>query len=97
LKKIVKKMFVPIRTFLLEKRFKHFSEHFLPFCWVYLIPTYVCQLPPPLPDKSIPQHGLLPLFISGIPFTSKLLAVSSNCGWLAKSPSMINHTTAGNE
>jgi hypothetical protein len=28
--------------------FKHFSEHFLPFSWVYLIPTYVRQLSPPL-------------------------------------------------
>ncbi len=27
--------------------FKHFSEHFLTFSWVYLIPTYVRQLPPP--------------------------------------------------
>ncbi len=53
--------------------------------------------PPPSSDKSIPQHGLLPLFISGIPMTSWLLTVSSNCGRLANSPSMINHTTAGNE
>jgi hypothetical protein len=28
--------------------FKHFFEHILPFSWVYLIPTYVRQLPPPL-------------------------------------------------
>jgi hypothetical protein len=53
--------------------------------------------PPPLADKSIPQHGLLPLFISSIPNTSQLLTISSNCGQLAKSPLMINHTAAGNE
>jgi hypothetical protein len=64
------------------KMFKHFSEIFLPFCWVYTIPTYVRQRPPPppSPDESIPQHGLLPLFISGIPITNQLLTVSSNCG-----------------
>ncbi len=55
------------------------------------------SFPPPSGDKSIPQHRLLPLFISGIPITSRLLTISSNCGWLAKSPSMINHTMAGNE
>jgi hypothetical protein len=55
------------------------------------------SFPPPSADKFIPQHGLLPLFISGIPITSRLLTVSSNCGRLAKSPSMINHTTAGDK
>ncbi len=55
------------------------------------------SFPPPSADKSIPQHGLLPLFISGIPITSRLLTVSYNCGQLAKSPLMINHTTASDE
>jgi hypothetical protein len=81
----------------MTKMFKHFSEHFLPFFWVYLIPTSVRQLPPSLADESIPQHGFLPLFISSIPITSRLLTISSNCGRLAKILSMINHTTAGNK
>jgi hypothetical protein len=81
----------------MTKMFRHFSVHFLPFCWVYLIPNYVRQLPPPSADKSIPQHELLPLFISSILITSRLLTISSNCGRLAKIPLMINHTTAGNK
>ncbi len=44
-----------------------------------MIPTYVRQLPPPSAEKSIPQHGLLPLFISGIPITRRVLTLSSNC------------------
>ncbi len=55
------------------------------------------SFPPPLADISIPQHGLLPLFISSIPITSWLLTISSNYRRLAKSPSMINHTMAGDE
>jgi hypothetical protein len=55
------------------------------------------SFPPPSADKSIPQHGLLPLFISGIPITSQLLTISSNCRRLAKSPLMINHTMAGDD
>jgi hypothetical protein len=55
------------------------------------------RFPPHSADKSIPQHGLLLLFISGIPITSRSLTVSSNCGRLAKSPLMINHTTAGDK
>jgi hypothetical protein len=61
----------------MTKMFKHFSEYFL-LCWVYLIPTYVCQLPPPLADKSVSQHGLLPLFISSIPITSQRLVAAGN-------------------
>jgi hypothetical protein len=76
--------------------FEHFSEHFLPFCWAF--DSNLCApASPPLADKSIPQHGLLPLFIGSIPITSRLHAVSSNCRRLAKSPSMINCTMAGNE
>jgi hypothetical protein len=36
----------------MTKMFKHVSEHFLPFFWVYLIPTYVRQLPPPPPLRN---------------------------------------------
>jgi hypothetical protein len=98
IEKMFKKCLSPSEHFCMIKMFKHISEHFFAFCWVYSIPTYVRQLPPPpLPDKSIPQHGLFPLFISGIPITSQSLTVSSNCRRLAKSPSMINHTTAGNK
>ncbi len=35
--------------------------------------------PPPSTEKSIPQHGLLPSFISGIPITRRVLTLSSNC------------------
>jgi hypothetical protein len=98
IEKMLKKCSSPSEHFCMIKMFKHFSEHFLHFAgYIRFQPMCASFPPPPLPDKSIPQHGLLPLFISGIPITSKLLTVSSNCGQLAKSPSMINHTTAGNE
>ena len=37
------------------------------------------SFPLPSAEKSIPQHGLLPLFISGIPITRRVLTLSSNC------------------
>jgi hypothetical protein len=91
-------MFVPIRTFLHDKNVQTFLWTFFAFL-LGIFDSNLCApaSPPPLPDKSIPQHGLLPIFISGIHITSRLLTLSSNFGWLAKSPSMINHTTMGNE
>ncbi len=47
-KKCSDKCSSPSEHFCMTKMFKHFSEHFSPFSWVYLIPTYVSQLPPPL-------------------------------------------------
>jgi hypothetical protein len=45
-KKCSEKCWTPSEHFCMTKMFKRLSDHFLPFCWVYLIPTYVRQLPP---------------------------------------------------
>jgi hypothetical protein len=82
----------------MTKMFKHFSEHFCLFAGYIRFQPMCASFPPhPPADKSITQHGLLPFFISSIPITSRSLTISANCGRLAKSPSMINHTTAGNK
>jgi hypothetical protein len=47
LKNCSEKYSSPSEHFCMTKMFKHFSEIFLLFCWVYSIPTYVRQLPPP--------------------------------------------------
>jgi hypothetical protein len=48
LKKCLEKCSTPSEHFCMTKMFKHFSDHFFPFNWVYWIPTYVRQLPLPL-------------------------------------------------
>jgi hypothetical protein len=78
-----------------QKIFKHFSEH---FCLLLGISDSNLCLPASRQiNPFLNMDSSRPLFISGIPITSKLLTVSYNCGRLAKSPSMINHTTAGDE
>ncbi len=50
--------------------------HFHGCIWFQPMCSSFC---PPSTEKSIPQHGLLPLFISGIPITRRVLTLSSNC------------------
>jgi hypothetical protein len=64
LKKCSEKCSSPSEHFCMTKMFKHFSEHFLPFCWVYLIPTYVRQLPPPLLQRNPFLNTVTPPYIS---------------------------------
>jgi hypothetical protein len=74
---------------MVTEMFKHFSEHFFAFL-LGIFDSNLCAPASPPPRQINPF-----LNMDSSPYSSA--ASPSHCGRLAKSPLMINHTTAGDE